>query len=159
MRRIFTSFCALCLIGNASLALAEDAAKPAEAPTPATPTSAAPAPAKPAAPAAESKPATAPVATPAAPAPAAPAPATSATPAESNSTPTPSAQMVDELTKPQELKAISAELMDGTQVIFNPDGTVEVVGIDNKKRTPPDGVLTLRDGTTFAVEKGFRVEE
>ena len=69
------------------------------------------------------------------------------------------AGLPSELTKPDDTSPITAELMDGSVVQFNTDGSIQMVGADGKKRTPPDGTMTLRDGTTFSIDKGFRSDE
>jgi hypothetical protein len=51
---------------------------------------------------------------------------------------------------------VAAELSDGTQALFKSDGSVSIITQDGRYHTPPDGVLTLRDGTTFNVEGGMR---
>lgn len=69
--------------------------------------------------------------------------------------------IVDKYTAPaakEDTGPITAALNDGTQVIFFNDGTVKVKIAGGKELTPPDGVLTLRDGTTFAVKDGKRIE-
>lgn len=53
---------------------------------------------------------------------------------------------------------VAAELMDGTQAIFRSDGSINVVMPNGKYVVPPDGVLTLKDGTTFNVEGGKRTQ-
>lgn len=56
-------------------------------------------------------------------------------------------------------KPVSAELNDGSQAVFRSNGSVSVLGPDGKFRLPPDGVLTLKDGTTFQVKGGMRTEQ
>lgn len=79
-------------------------------------------------------------------------------PQPQNSTPIPDKQ--SPLKPAEEDKTpISASLLDGTEAVFYPDGKIKVKGTDGKEHTPPNGVLTLRDGTTFAVEHGVRVQQ
>jgi hypothetical protein len=54
---------------------------------------------------------------------------------------------------------VAAELSDGTQALFGADGKVSIVSSDGRYRAPPDGVLTLKDGTSFTVEGGARVDK
>lgn len=58
-----------------------------------------------------------------------------------------------------ENNAISAELVDGQNVLFRENGYVSIVDERGRYITPPDGVLTLRDGTTFTVKDGLRVDQ
>lgn len=119
----------------------------------------------------EPAPATAPASAPAAaepepaasPAPAVAAPEASA-PAISLPAPTPAPQLQATpipipTAPPEETYPLTAELLDGTVVVFGKDGAVTVKGSDHKERVPPDGILTLRDGTTFEVHGGVRVQQ
>ena len=56
-------------------------------------------------------------------------------------------------------KPIHAELNDGTQVEFGLDGSVSILNKDGSKDPAPDGILTLKDGVTFTVKGGQRVDE
>lgn len=61
--------------------------------------------------------------------------------------------------KPDNAAAISAELIDGQQVVLHENGYVSIVAERGRYITPPDGILTLKDGTTFNVRNGLRVDE
>ncbi len=54
---------------------------------------------------------------------------------------------------------VSAELNDGSKVEFDADGTVWVLNPAGGKTVAPDGILSLKDGTPFAVKDGKRVNE
>jgi hypothetical protein len=60
---------------------------------------------------------------------------------------------------PNNPKPIHAELNDGTQVEFDLDGSVWILNKDGSKDPAPDGILTLKDGVTFNVKNGNRVDE
>jgi hypothetical protein len=60
---------------------------------------------------------------------------------------------------PNNPKPIHAELSDGTQVEFDLDGSVWILNKDGSKDPAPDGILTLKDGVTFNVKNGNRVDE
>lgn len=55
--------------------------------------------------------------------------------------------------------AIKAELKDGTHIEIMADGSVLIVNSDGSKTPAPDGVHTLKDGTTFEVKDGKQTGE
>jgi hypothetical protein len=55
--------------------------------------------------------------------------------------------------------AVIAELKDGTKIEMGADGSVTALNADGSKAPVPDGILTLRDNTTFAVKNGKRLDE
>jgi hypothetical protein len=57
------------------------------------------------------------------------------------------------------IKPVKATLKDGTPIEFEPDGSVVILGTDGSHTEAPDGVLTLKDGTTFAVKSGKKVDD
>lgn len=54
--------------------------------------------------------------------------------------------------------AIMAELNDGQHVVFRNNGSVMIMNERGRAILPPDGVLTLKDGTTFNIKDGMRTE-
>ncbi len=60
---------------------------------------------------------------------------------------------------PNDPKPIHAELNDGTEVEFGLDDSVSILNKDGSKTPAPDGNLTLKDGVTFTVRNGQRVNE
>lgn len=54
--------------------------------------------------------------------------------------------------------AIMAELSDGQHVVFRNNGSVMIMNERGRAILPPDGVLTLKDGTTFNIKDGMRTE-
>ncbi len=54
--------------------------------------------------------------------------------------------------------AITAELYDGQHVVFRDNGSVMIMDERGRAKLPPDGLLTLKDGTTFKVKRGMRTE-
>lgn len=54
--------------------------------------------------------------------------------------------------------AIIAELNDGQHVIFRNNGAVMIMNERGHAILPPDGILTLKDGTTFNIKDGMRTE-
>jgi len=59
----------------------------------------------------------------------------------------------------QEVKSESSAdvLKDGTKIEIGSDGIVKIINADGTKTTAPDGVLTLKDETTFNVKDGKKV--
>lgn len=53
---------------------------------------------------------------------------------------------------------VKAELNDGSKVEFDADGKVWVVDASGSRTIAPDGILSLKDGTPFAVKNGKRVD-
>jgi hypothetical protein len=56
----------------------------------------------------------------------------------------------------QTSQTVTTETQDGNKVEIAPDGTVSVYK-DEAKQTPPDGTLTLKDGSTINVKDGKKV--
>jgi len=52
---------------------------------------------------------------------------------------------------------ISADLIDGSKVEIDADGTVWVLNPKGGKTAAPDGTMTLKDGTPFIVKDGKRL--
>jgi hypothetical protein len=60
-------------------------------------------------------------------------------------------------TTAQTAKPVMDELKDGTKIEIGTDGTVSIMNADGTKTTAPDGVLTLKDQTTFGVKDGKKM--
>lgn len=54
---------------------------------------------------------------------------------------------------------VIATLLDGSQIEMDADSSVWALNFDGSKSAVPDGILTLKDGVTFAVKDGKRVDE
>lgn len=52
----------------------------------------------------------------------------------------------------------TAELRDGTKIEISDDNTVTIINPDGTRNVAPDGILTLKDQTTFDVKDGKRVD-
>lgn len=70
---------------------------------------------------------------------------------------TPVATTAASSTTTQTAKPVMDELKDGTKIEIGTDGTVSIVNADGTKTTAPDGVLTLKDQTTFGVKDGKKM--
>jgi len=63
-----------------------------------------------------------------------------------------------EMAKPVVSGPVQSELKDGTKIETGLDGSVTVVNVDGTRTPAPDGILTLKDGTTISVKNGNKVE-
>ena len=72
--------------------------------------------------------------------------------------PEPIKNLTPAMKKAENTDAIMAELNDGQHVVFRNNGYVSIMNERGRAITPPDGVLTLKDGTTFNIKDGMRTE-
>lgn len=72
--------------------------------------------------------------------------------------PEPITNLTPAMKKAENTDAIMSELIDGQHVVFRNNGYVSIMNERGRAITPPDGVLTLKDGTTFNIKDGMRTE-
>lgn len=83
--------------------------------------------------------------------------------AEPVAIPTPVTPLSELLAKPTAAEPatpqpVKATLNDGSKIEFDADATVWVV-TDGTRNPAPDGLMTLKDGTSFVVKSGKRVSD